>query len=52
MAPETIEKVLEKIDSLVGPPENETPEERQKRREMIVRDHEARKIRKAAGLTP
>lgn len=50
MAPETIEEILEKIDKAVGPPENETPEERQRRREMIVRDAEARKVRKLAGL--
>ena len=50
MAPETIDEILEKIDKAVGPPENETPEQRQKRREMIVRDAEARKVRKLAGL--
>lgn len=46
MAPD---KIVELIDSLVGPPEGETEEERTERKKMILRHAEARRIRKAAN---
>lgn len=52
MAPEVIEEILAKIDRAVGPPADETPEQRENRRRMIERDAEVRAKRKAAGLLP
>lgn len=46
MAPD---KILELIDKCLGTPDNETEEERIERKKMILRDAEARRIRKAAN---
>lgn len=46
MSPEKIEALLQKIDEVVGKPEDETPEERQRRAEIAQR----RMRRRAAGL--
>lgn len=46
MAPERTEAILSAIDKVVGTPEEETPEERAKRAEMVER----RARRKALGL--
>jgi hypothetical protein len=43
------EDILKKIDSVVGPPEAETPEQREERKRMIERDIRERAIRKAAN---
>lgn len=43
------EEVLAHIDSLVGPPDKETEKEREERRKMVIRDAEARRIRKTAS---
>lgn len=37
MAPEKTEEILKHIDDVVGKPEDETPEERQKRAEQVER---------------
>lgn len=42
------DKLIDKIDSIIGPPETETDEQHEERKRMIERDHEARQIRKAA----
>ena len=47
MAPEKIEEVLRHIDEVVGKPEDESPEDRARRAEMVER----RARRKAAGLS-
>ena len=44
-----IDAILAKIDAAVGPPEDETEEEHEQRRQMVARDHEARMIRKASS---
>lgn len=44
-----VDELLAKIDKAVGPPETETPEEREKRKQMLVRNAEARRIRKASS---
>lgn len=49
MAPEESEKICNKIDALVGRSEDESPQERQQRHEMMIRDAEYRKKRRAAG---
>lgn len=49
MAPEKLAAILQKIDGVVGPPEAETPEERQKRHEMIERDARRREALKRAS---
>lgn len=41
-----IDDLIDKIDSIVGAPENETDEERELRRRMIERDAQARSIRR------
>lgn len=51
MAPEESEKICNQIDALVGRSEDESPEERQKRHEMMLRDAECRKKRRVAGLS-
>lgn len=43
-----LDEILDKIDSIVGPPDAETEAERDARRLMVERDAEARRIRKAA----
>lgn len=43
-----IDRILARIDAAIGPPETETVEEHEHRRDMIRRDHDARAIRKAA----
>lgn len=37
MSPEKVDEILGKIDAAVGPPDSETPEEREQRRQMIER---------------
>ncbi len=44
MAPEQIDSILEKIDACVGPPESETPEQREARKEHIQRQAERRRV--------
>lgn len=46
---EALDKLLKRIDSAVGAPEAETPEQRAERKRMIERDLQQRKIRKAAN---
>jgi hypothetical protein len=46
MAPEKTEEVLQHIDKAVGKPEDETPEDRQRRAEHVER----RARRKAIGV--
>lgn len=43
---EQLDEVLDRIDAAIGPPESETPEERELRRRMVDRDAEARRIRR------
>lgn len=42
------EDILKKIDKAIGPPENETPEEREKRKKSVENSLDAARIRKAA----
>lgn len=49
MQDKNIDAILDEIDEAVGPPEAETPEEREKRKQMIERDVRARQIRKSAN---
>lgn len=49
MKAEALDKLLKRIDSAVGAPEAETPEQRAERKRMIERDLQQRKIRKAAN---
>lgn len=46
MTPEQTEEALARIDAAIGPPENETSEQREKRKAQIERDHRTRQIRK------
>jgi hypothetical protein len=46
--PEQLDEILDRIDAVVGAPEAETEEEHEKRRRMVERDAEARRIRKGA----
>lgn len=50
MSPDQQEDILAKIDEAVGPPENETPEEREQRLATVTRRLEARRIRRAGSL--
>jgi hypothetical protein len=49
MAPEKLEALFRKIETVVGPPEAETPEERQKRHDMIERDARRREALRRAS---
>lgn len=42
-----IDELIDKIDQAIGPPETETDEEHEQRRQMIERDHRAREIRRS-----
>lgn len=44
---EKFEHILAAIDAAVGPPSDETPQEREKRLEMIARAAERRRIHRA-----
>lgn len=46
MADRNIDQILTEIDELVGKPDEETAEDRAKRKQMIERDLRAREIRK------
>lgn len=47
MAHLTLEEVLKLIDAAVGPPSDETPQEREKRLAMIAKAAERRRIHRA-----
>ena len=50
MKDEAWTELCQKIDDLVGAPEDESEEDREKRHQMMRRDSEKRALRKAAGV--
>lgn len=43
-----VDKLIDKIDSIIGPPEAETEVERERRKEVIEQARRAAQIRKSA----